>query len=95
MLVKPTLIKRVERTNAIVIRNPLQGQVGGGGGIKRDPYMMNMNKRRNYYSYREFGYLVWSFRNQKIVSQERKIKYGDNLKNTNNLKEKESLVVFD
>ena len=57
--------------------------------------MMNMNKRRNYYSYREFGYLVWSFRNQKIVSQERKIKYGDNLKNTNNLKEKESLVVFD
>ena len=95
MLVEPTLIKEVERTNAIVIRNPLQGQVGKKEGMKRDPYIMNMNRRRNYYSYREFGYLVWNFRNQEMVSQERKIKYGDNLKNTNNLKKKESLVVFD
>ena len=63
--------------------------------MERDPYMINTNRRRNYYSYREFGYLVWNFRNQGMVSQERKIKYGDNLKNTNNLKEKESLIVFD
>jgi len=47
-----------------------------------------MDRERNCYSCGRFGYLVRNCRNWSIVGQERKIEYG------NNLKEEESLVVF-
>jgi len=54
-----------------------------------------MNRERNCYSCREFGHLARNCKNQSIVDQERRIEYKDNMNNVNNLKEEESLVVFE
>jgi len=62
--------------------------------MKKDLYMMNVNRRRNCYSFRRFGYLVRNCTNQKIVGQEKRVEYKDNLNTRDNLKEKMSLVVF-
>jgi len=87
-------MKGVERMNAVVVRNPLQEQEERGGGIKRNSYAMEVDRRRNCYSCGEFGYLACNCRNWKIVSQGRRIEYRKNLNITNNLKEKENLVVL-
>ena len=63
--------------------------------MRRDPYAMEVDRERNCYSCGEFGHLVWNCRNQKRIGQERKIEYRDNRNNSNNLKEKENLVVLD
>jgi len=76
VLAKPTLMKRVERINAVVVRNPLQGQGSRGGGIRRDSYAMEMNRERNGYSCREFGHLVWNCRNQGTVGQGKELSMG-------------------
>jgi len=81
-------MKGVERTNAVVVRNSLQGQGDRGGGIRRDSYMIDVNRERNCYNCGWFGYLAQNCKNQGIVGQGRRIEYKDNLK------EKESLVVF-
>jgi len=47
----------IERTNAIV-RNFLQEQGEGGGEMKRDPYVINVDRGRNCYSCRGFGHLA-------------------------------------
>ena len=62
MLVEPDLIEDIERTNVVLVRNPLQGQ-GKDGGIKRDSYIMDVGKGRNCYSCRGFGHLVRNCRN--------------------------------
>jgi len=63
--------------------------------MRRDPYVIDIDKKRNCYSCGGFGYLVWNYRNQGIVSQGRRVEYGNNMNNTNNLKKEESLVVLD
>ena len=88
-------MKEVERTNMVVVKKPLQEQRGSGEGIRRDPYVINVDRRKNCYSYRDFGYLVWNCKNWGIVGQERRIEYRNNLNNTNNLEEKESLIALD
>ena len=85
----------MERINIVVIRNLIQGQEGREMGMRRDPYLMEVNRGRNCDSCEEFGYLAWNFRNQRRIGQERKIEYEDNGNNSNNLKEKENLVVLD
>ena len=47
---------------------------------------MNVNRRRNYYNYEGFGYLVRHCKSWKIVRQERRIEYGDNLNSVYNSK---------
>jgi len=61
-----TSIEGVERTNAVVISNPLQGQ-GDRGEMKRDPNTIEVNSGRNCYSYRGFGYITQNCRNQVII----------------------------
>ena len=46
--------------------------------MRRDSYVIDMNKRKNCYSCRGFGYLMWNYRNQGIVSQGRRVEYGNN-----------------
>jgi len=48
----------VERTNTIVVKNPLQGQGEKGGEMRRYPYIMNVDREINYYTYGEFGHLA-------------------------------------
>jgi len=61
-----TSIEGVERTNAVVISNPLQGQ-GDRGEMKRDSNTIEVNSGRNCYSYRGFGYITQNCRNQGII----------------------------
>ena len=55
---------------------------------------MDIDRERNYYSYGKFGYLAKNCRNQSLVGQGEKIEYKNNLNTTNNLKEKENLVIL-
>jgi len=48
----------VERTNAVVVRYPLQEQERREKGIRRDSYMMDVDRGRNCYSCERFGHLV-------------------------------------
>ena len=88
-------IEKVGRTNAVVVRNSLQEQEGKEGEIRRDLYIMDVDRERNCYSYEGFGHLAQNCRNQEIVGQERRIEYRNNVNTMNNLKEKENLVVLD
>jgi len=56
-------IEGVGRTNAVVVRNSLQEQEGKGGGIRRDSYIMDVDRGRNCYSCEVFGHLVQNCRN--------------------------------
>ena len=84
----------IERTNTVVVRNPLQEQEEREEKMRRDLYVIDVNRERNYYNCRRFGHLVQNCKNQKIIGQERRIEYRNNLNTLNNLKEEENLVVF-
>ena len=62
--------------------------------MKRDFYVMDVNKRRNCYSYEGFDYLTRNYRNWRLVGQARRIEHRDNVNMRDNLKEEESLVVL-
>ena len=61
---------------------------------KKESLYNRCGQRRNCYTCGGFGHIARNCRNQNIVGQERKIKYGDNLNTMNNQKKK-SLVVLD
>ena len=63
VLVESALIEEVERTNIVVVRNSLQRQGEKEGNTRRDPYVIDVDRRRNCYSYGEFGYLARNCRN--------------------------------
>ena len=94
MPVGPTLIKELERINVVMARNPLLEQVGKEEELRRNSYIMNVNRERNCYSCREFGNLVRNCRNKSIIGQERRIEHKNNENTRNNLKEEENLVVL-
>ena len=63
--------------------------------MRRDPYAMDVDRERNRYSCRGFGHLAQNCRSQRIMGQERRIEYQDNLNNgQNNLNGEESLIVL-
>jgi len=95
MSVEPTSIKEVKRMNAVVARNSLQEQEDKEGGMKKDSYVMDVDREKNCYNCRGFGHLAQNYRNWEIIDQGRRIEYSDNSNNMNNLKEKENLVVLD
>ena len=72
-------MERVERMNVIIV-NPNQW---AGFIPRQDSYSIDVNYSRNYYNCREFGHLVRNYKNQKIIEQERKLEYRDNLNNIN------------
>jgi len=55
----PAPIEGVERTNAVVVR----GQ-DVGAPPRRDPYAMEVDRGRNYYSCRGFGHMAHHCRNR-------------------------------
>ena len=50
--------RRGRRKNTVVVRNPMQRQGGRGIGIRRDPYVIEMDRGRNCYSCGGFGHLA-------------------------------------
>ena len=75
MLVGLALMKKVERTNVVVVRNLLQEQEEKRGGMRRDPYTMNVYRKRSCYNCGGFGYIAKHCKSWGIVGQERRIEY--------------------
>jgi len=74
MLIGPSLIERVERMNAVVIRN-LKRQMEPP---RRDSYAMDVDRERNCYNCGEFGHLVRNCRNRRIegrIGEGRRLEY--------------------
>ena len=67
VLIRPTPIEEVERTNAEVVRNPLQGQESGRGEMRRNSYAIEINKSGNCYSCGGFGHLAKNYRNRERI----------------------------
>jgi len=63
--------------------------------MKRNLYIMDVNRGRNCYSCERFGHIVRNCKNWGFVGQRRRMKYGDNMNNKNNLKGEKSLIVLD
>ena len=60
--------------------------------LRHSLYAINIDKRRNCYNCRGFGYIMRNCRNQRTVGQEKMISYR---RNNDNLKENENLIVLD
>jgi len=71
----PSLMEGMERTNVMVVRGSGQGM----GASKRDPYVMEMDKRRNCYACGRFGHMARHCRNRgqrRRIEQGRRVEYG-------------------
>lgn len=90
-------MKWVERMNVVVVWNPLHDQGGRGGRMRRDSYMMDVDRGRNCYCCGNFGHLAKNYRNQGIIRWGKRLEYGDNQNNKqqNNLNRDGNLIVFD
>ena len=91
----PALMEGVERTNVVMVRE--QGQ-RIGVLPRRDPYAMEIDRRRNCYACRRFEHMAHHCRNQerRRVADGRRLEYGGrrikgNYVYENNLKEEENL----
>ena len=82
MLIGPTLIEGVERTNAVIVC-PNQRV----GFTPCNPYAMNMNwENRNCYSCREFGHLARNCKNrgtENRIGKGRRLEYRQNTGQSN------------
>jgi len=56
-LMRPTPMEEIKRTNTIVVRNSLQEQAGRER-IRRDINVIEVDREKNCYSCREFGYIM-------------------------------------
>ena len=91
----------IERTNAVVVRG--QGQEQVMGVLRRDPYVMEIDRRRNCYACGGFGHMAHHCRNQgqkRRVMEGKRVEYGGgrfegNVKQIRHLKEVENLEVLD
>ena len=63
-------MEEVERTNTVVVRRSGQG---AKVPPRWDPYAMEVNKKRNCYTYGGFGYMAYYCRNQGRVMQGRRV----------------------
>ena len=92
-------MEEVERMNAVVVRELGQEM---GASPKRDPYVMEVDRRRNYNTCGGFGHIAHHCRNQgrERVADGRRLEYrrerieGNHIYE-NNLKEEENLEPFD
>jgi len=66
MLVKPTLIKKMERMNVVIVSPQQQW----ANFVPRyNLYAINMNCGRNCYNCREFGHIVRHCRSRRMIGQ--------------------------
>jgi len=92
----PAPMKRIERTNAMVVRGQKQGQ-DAGAPPRRDPYAIEVDQRRNCYTCRSFGHMACHCRNRGRgrAMEGRRVEYGErfkgNIKQIGHLKEVENL----
>jgi len=97
----PVPMEGIERTNVVVVRGQGQGQVMGV--LRRDSYVMEIDRRRNCYACGGFGHMAHHCRNQgqkRRVMEGKRVEYGGgrfegNVKQIRHLKEVENLEVLD
>ena len=85
----------VERTNAVVVRGSGVG-VGQSMGMppRRDPYAMEVNRKRNCYTCGGFGHMARNCRNKGRVMRRVEIgggRFEGNIKQIGHLKEVKNL----
>jgi len=99
----PAPMEGIKRTNAVVVRGQGQG-AGQNVGVpsRRDPYAMEVDKRRNCFSCGGFGHMAHHCRNREggRPMEERRVKYGrgkieEIFDQRNNLKGVENLELLD
>ena len=97
----PALMEGVERTNVVVVRGAGQGQ-SAGIPPRWDPYTMEVDRGRNYYTCGGFGHMAHHCRNRGRgrLMEGRRVEYGggriEEIHNIrDNLKEIENLELFD
>jgi len=90
-------MEEIEKTNVVVVRG-----LGQEAPPRRDPYMMEVDRERNYYTCGGFGHMACYCRNQgrERVEDGRRLEYGGgriegNHVYENNLKEEENLESLD
>jgi len=91
----------IERTNAVVLREPRVGQ-SGGISPRWDPFAIEIDRGRNCYACRGFGHMAHYCRNwgqRGRVAENRRVEYGEGrIKKItnfgNNLKEGENLELL-
>ena len=89
----PALMEGIERTKAVVVR-------GQGGGIppRRDPYVMEIDRRRNCFACGGFGHMARNCRNRGRVMRRVEIgggRFEGNIEQIGHLKEVENLEALD
>ena len=94
----PAPMEGVEWTNAVVVRGPEQGM----GAPRRNPYAMEINRRRNYYACGSFGHMAHYYKNQRRerAMEGRRVEYEErrfegNTEQIEHLKEVENLEALD
>jgi len=92
MPIRPALMERVERTNAVMVRGPGQGT---GTPPRRDPYAMEVDQGRNCYACRGFGHIACHYRNRGKITEGRRVEFEGNYKYSNTLKGEENLESLD
>jgi len=89
MLARPTPMKGVERINTVIVYPNQQA-----GFTSCNPHVMDVDRGRNYYSCKEFGYLAQNCRRQ-IMGQGKRMEYKNNQNNEqSNLNGKGDLIVL-
>ena len=63
MTIGPALMEGIETTNVVVVRGQEQEQ-STGAPPRRDPYAMEIDRRRNYYTCEGFGHMAHHYRNR-------------------------------
>ena len=92
----PALMEGIERMNVVVVRRQGQGQ-GAGAPLRRDPYAMEIDRRRNCYTCGGFGHMAHYCRNKgrERAIEGRRVEYGGrfegNIEQIGHLKEVENL----
>jgi len=95
----PAPMEGIERTNVVVMRG--MGQ-GAGVPLRRDPFAMEVDRRRNCYACGDFGHMACHCRNRGMrgrVVENRRVEYGggqiEEITNfSNNLKAGEDLELL-
>ena len=92
-------MEEIERINIVVVRESEQRI---GAPLRRDPYMMEVDRERNCYACRGFGHMAYHCRNWRRgrVIEEKRVEYGGgrvkgNIEQIRHLKEVENLEVLD
>jgi len=90
---RPALMEGIKRTNAVVVREQGQGQ-SVGDPPRRDPYVMEVDRRRNCYTCGRFGHMACHCRNRGRMMRRVEIgggRFESNIKQIGHLKEVENL----